>query len=310
MSLGFAERRLVFGGAPPGTPWGTLGAIVQAALAPEGYRVDIEAEASRGRCPGLVHAGRIAFGATQSLLTRWAFAATHEYAGRPPLPRLRVLATILMPAWLGVAVRAESGIADLSDIAARRLPVRVLGARGALFQRVLEHHGLSRAAIEGWGGAILTMPHAEADERPDWFRTGGVDVIMDNIYAAFTPEAAGWFDAAAFMNLRFLGLPAAAIDSIVRDLGGEPGVIPARLFRGIVAPLPSVYRPYQLIFGRDDMPDDFAYLLARALDRRRDLFRTTHIPFSYDPLVVARDHGIPLHPAALAYYREQRYVAG
>ena len=177
MSLGFAERRLVFGGAPPGTPWGTLGAIVQAALAPEGYRVDIEAEASRGRCPGLVHAGRIAFGATQSLLTRWAFAATHEYAGQPPLPRLRVLATILMPAWLGVAVRAESGIADLSDIVAALLPDLVLGARCALFQRVLQHHGLSRAAIDGRGGAILPMQHAESDERPEWFRTGGVDVI-------------------------------------------------------------------------------------------------------------------------------------
>lgn len=306
--MAFEDRKLVFGGAPPGTPWGTLGAIVRAALLPEGYDVRIEPEASRGRCPGLVASSAIEFGATQSLLTRWAFAGVHEFAGQPPLPRLRMLATIMMPAWLGVAVRAESGLLSLDDIATRRLPVRVLGARGILFQRILEHHGLSRAAIESWGGSFLAATHADTHARPDWFRTGGVDVIMENIYAAFTPEAAGWFDATAFMNLRFLALSDSLINAMVAEFGVEAGAIPARLFRGVDTPVPSVYRPYQLIFGRDDMPDDFAYRFARTLDRRRDLFRTTHMPFSYDCRTVARDHGIPLHPGALAYYREQGYA--
>ena len=305
---GFEDRSLVFGGAPPGTPWGTLGAIVRAALAPEGYVVRIEPEASRGRCPGLVNSGALPFGATQALLTRWAFDGTHEYAGRTPLRRLRVIASIMMPAWLGVAVRAEAGILNLSDIAAQRRPVTVLGARGALFERVLAHHGLSRAAIEGWGGSFRSMPHVPLDARPDWFRAGGIDVIMENIYAAFTPEAACWWDASAFMSLRFLPLADDLIATIVAELGGEPGEIPARLFRGVEAPVPSVYRPYQLIFGRDDMPDGFAYTLARALDRHRGLFRATHIPFSYDSRTVARDNGIPLHPGVIAYYRERGYL--
>ena len=72
-------------------------------------------------------------------------------------------------------------------------------------------------------------------------------------------------------------------------------------------PIPSVYRPWQLIFGRDDMPHDFVYLLAQALDTNRRLFRETHIPYSYDPAEVARDHGVPLHPGAEQYYRERGY---
>ena len=48
-------------------------------------------------------------------------------------------------------------------------------------------------------------------------------------------------------------------------------------------------------------------LLAQALDANRRLFRETHIPYSYDPDEVARDHGIPLHPGAEQYYRERGY---
>ena len=74
------------------------------------------------------------------------------------------------------------------------------------------------------------------------------------------------------------------------------------------APVASIYRPWQLIFGRDDMPDDFAYLLAKAYDDNRDAFRQTHIPYSYDSREVARDNGIPLHTGAERYYREQGYL--
>jgi uncharacterized protein len=305
--LSFDDRDLVFGGAPPGTPWGTLGAIVKAALEPEGYRIRIEPEASRGRCPGLVSAGTVHFGATQSLLTRWAYAGIHEFAEAGPLPRVRVIATIMMPAWLGIAVRAESGITDLSDIAARRMPVRVLGARGVLFGSILAHYGLSRGGIEGWGGRFLAMPYAPGAALPAWLRDGTLDAIMESIYAAYTPEACCWYEAAAHMNLRFLPLPETLIQAIVTRYGGAPGHIPFRLFRGVDAPVPSVSRPYQLIFGRDDMPEDFAYLLARTLDNKRELFRSTHIPFSYDSRVVAHDHGIPLHPGALRYYHERGY---
>ena len=68
--MGFSDKHLEFGGAPPGSPWGTLGAVAARALAPFGYNVHVEAEASMGRCPGLVHAGQLEFGANQSMTTR------------------------------------------------------------------------------------------------------------------------------------------------------------------------------------------------------------------------------------------------
>jgi TRAP-type uncharacterized transport system substrate-binding protein len=309
--MSFDDKRLIFGGAGPGTPWGTLGQITSRALEPLGYTVRIDPDASRGRCPGMVDAGTVDLGATQTLLVRWAYAGMHRFAAQGGLPRLRAIATIMFPAWLGVAARWESGITDLRQIAEQHLPVRVLGGAGDLYEPILAYYGLSRESIEAWGGRIL--PALAITPGPNYVvtphvRAGEVDVILENVYAAYTPEAAAFHEASILLNLRFLPLPEDLIQSICRDYGGEPGQIPYRLLRGVDRPVPSVYRPWQLIFGRDDMPAEFAYLLAQALDTNRHLFRETHIPYSYDPFEVARDHGIPLHPGAEQFYRERGYL--
>src|SRR5689334_14022141 len=100
--MSYADRQLTFGGAPPGSPWGTMGAVAARALQPHGYTVTVEPEASMGRCPGLVHAGKLEFGANQSMTTRWAHAGIRAYTSTGAMPRLRTLATIMMPAWFGV----------------------------------------------------------------------------------------------------------------------------------------------------------------------------------------------------------------
>jgi hypothetical protein len=222
-----------------------------------------------------------------------------------------VLATIMLPAWLAVAVRWETGIADLHQVRERQLPLRVLGGTGELFQPILAYYGLSRELIESWGGrfvpSLAQAPGPQYVTSPH-VRAGDVDLIMENIYGAYTPEIASLVEASVLLNLRFLALPDELIQSVCHGYGGEPGLIPYRLLRGIDRPVPSVYRPWQLIFGRDDMPEDFAYLLAKAYDDNHRLFRETHIPYSYDPREVARDNGIPLHPGAERYYRDRGYV--
>jgi len=311
--MSFDDKHLIFGGAGPGTPWGTLGEVTGKALASHGYDVRIEREASRGRCPGMLTQGLVDLGATQSIMTRWAYEGTHGYTKDGPYSRLRSIATIMHPAWLAVATRWDSGITDLSQIKERKIPVRVLGGQGEMFGAIWAHYGLSQELIESWGGRFLpTIVRATNGQGPygvsGWARSGEFDVIMENLYASYTPEAAAFHEAAALFSLRFHPLPDDLIQSICKNLGGEPGFIPYRLVRGVEAPTASVYRPEQLIFGRDDMPDDFAYLLAKSLDDNRNLFRETHIPYSYDSKTVAKDNGIPLHPGAARYYREAGYI--
>jgi TRAP-type uncharacterized transport system substrate-binding protein len=313
--MGFEDKQLAFGGAPPGSPWGTLGAVAARALEPLGYSMTVEAEASMGRCPGLVEAGKLEFGANQSMTTRWAYLGVKSYADGGAMPRLRTLATIMMPAWLGVGVRWETGITDLAQVRARQFPLRVLGGTLELFEPIWAYYGLSRQLIESWGGvfqpAARRAPGSPWVMAP-WVRTGEFDMIMEPLYAANTIEAAYWHEASVLYNLRFLELPAELIAGMCADLGlgAYPGHIPFRLIRGVDRPIRAVYRPLQGYLARDDMPDEFAYLFARGLDEGRALLRQTHIPFSYDEQTVAMDVGVPLHPGAARYYRERGFPLG
>jgi len=310
--MSFEDKRLVFGGAPPGSPWGTMGAVAAQALGPLGYAVTVETEASMGRCPGMVHAGALQFGANQSMTTRWAYAGIKAYAESGGMPRLRTLATIMMPAWLGIAVRWETGITDLDQVKQRQYPLRVLGGTRELFDPIWAYYGLSRQLIESWGGvfqpAARRAPGSPWVMAP-WVRTGEFDLIMEPLYAANTIEAASWHEASVLHNLRFLALPDDLLARMCADLGlgAYPGYLPFRLVRGVDRPVRALYRPLQGYLARDDMPDEFAYVFARALDDGRALLRQTHIPFSYDERTVAMDAGVPLHPGAERYYHERGY---
>jgi uncharacterized protein len=311
-SMGFGDKQLVFGGAPPGSPWGTLGAVAARALEPLGYSVSIEAEASMGRCPRLVHEGQLEFGANQSMTTRWAYLGIRSYRHAGAMPRLRTLATVMMPAWLGVAVRWEIGITSLAQVRERQYPLRVLGGGRDLFEPIWAYYGLSRELIESWGGVFQPPPRRAAGSQwtmAPWVRTGEFDLIMEPLYAANTIEACYWQEASILHNLRFLEFPEELVAQMCGELGigAYPGSIPFRLVRGVDRPIRTIYRPLQGYLARDDMPDDFAYLFARTLDQSRALLRQTHIPFSYDERTVAMDVGVPLHAGAAQYYREMGY---
>jgi TRAP-type uncharacterized transport system substrate-binding protein len=66
-------------------------------------------------------------------------------------------------------------------------------------------------------------------------------------------------------------------------------------------------RPNHLIYTRDDSPDDFAYLVAKALDEHRQLFQVQLEPWYYDP-DGGGQQGDSDTPGAMKYYRERGYV--
>ncbi len=88
----------------------------------------------------------------------------------------------------------------------------------------------------------------------------------------------------------------------------ELGTIPVGLYPGVVRPIPTVVRTGTVVYGRDDMPDDFAYAVAKAIDEQQDLLQWKHLPFSYNVHNVWKAYEVPLHPGAARYYRERGYM--
>ena len=324
-SASIRDKKPVFGGACRVCPWGAMAEVVQAAMKPYGYDVQIcyncnaidaprivgdartpppykpdpsvpEILAPRN-VPGL---GAIDFGAVAIEFLRSAYKGTGMYAKDKPRTNLRLIANIQDPTYVMVAAKAETGITDLAQIRQKRWPVRILIAGvGSDSASILAHFGLSRQAIEAAGGRVGNS--AEDREKFDVVIGAGGPMTT-------APEWRIWTEISQKFDLHFIELPDALLSKLATEGEQERGVIPAGLYRGIERPIPTVVRTGTVVYGRADLPDDFAYIVAKAMDEQQQLLQWRHLPFSYNVHTVWKGFEVPLHPGAARYYSEKGYM--
>jgi TRAP-type uncharacterized transport system substrate-binding protein len=310
---GWAVRRPVMAAAcPQACPWGELGDFVAEAMAPLGYEVILCRNCNRDRGPRLVATASVppeldALDARVGTTTRVAapvdFGVTAAgilaSAARRVYPDLRLIANIEDPTYLLVAVKAESGITDLSQIRARRLAVTILAGGGST--PVLEHYGITAEALATWGGSLGRAMGAGRDV--------DFDVIIDDLGSpAMNPESRQWPTLSQAYDLRFLDLPEELLDELASEPDYQRVTVKWGLLRGVDREIPTVGRSGEVVFGRADTPEQAAYDVARAIDEHRGALRWYVRPYSYDPDSVWRSQGVPLHPGAERYYREKGYL--
>jgi TRAP transporter TAXI family solute receptor len=199
-----------------------------------------------------------------------------------------------------VAAKAGTGISDLAQIRQKRWPVRILMAGiGADASGILAYYGLSRETIEAAGGKVGRTPDLETD----------FDVAIGGGGPMTTaPEWRIWTEISQKFDLNFLELPNGLLDKLAREGEQGRGTIPAGLYRGIDRPIPTVVRTGTVIYGRSDMPDGFAYTVAKAMDEQQQLLQWRHLNFSYNVRTVWKAYEVPLHPGAARYYKEVGYM--
>jgi uncharacterized protein len=308
----------VFGGSGPNAGWGSIGVIVREIMKLYDWDVQLcSACAGAERAARLVAAaavpaagpndppqpkGRLDFGATGAQYLWWAYQGTHGFAKDTEGPRkqLRLIANVQSPSYLVVAVKGDSGITDLGQIKEKRLPVHIftLMRDGDLALTILNYYGLTKEALESFGGSIGT---GAADRKAFDMMMGFA--AMDNM-----PEYEAWVDVTQRLDLKYLELPQELRTKLVRDFDWQEQKIPLGLFRGVDHPIPAVVRTGTVLYGRADMADDLAYTLAKALDEHQDLLQWSNVTYSYNPHTVWKAFGVPLHPGAERYYRERGYL--
>ena len=125
---------------------------------------------------------------------------------------------------------------------------------------------------------------------------------------ADTPEQRMWYEVSQLDDLVFFDLP----EPLLAKLAGQPGytraTAPIAFLRGVERPVPTVMRSTHVIYVRDDTPDRFSYIVAKALDEHQELFRMYGDPWYYDTRLVAKNTVIPLALGAARYYRERGYL--
>jgi len=320
---GFGTNRLVVASAcPEACPWGELGDFLQESLAPDGYEIILCRNCNRTEGPRIVGkaayppplvaddyehgtTGRIRakidFGITEALMLKWAYEGKYIYAADGPYSNLRLLAKIEDPTYLLVAVKPGLGINSLAEIRERRLPVKILADTQPSSMPVLEYYGLTREALESWGGSYVPIKDITPETE--------FDVVVSSLASpANNPESDYWTTITVAHQLKFLDLDQELIDSMVSGLDMVPVTARWGVLRGVDRAIRTVGRSGEVIFARDDMPDQVAYDIARAIDRERNNLIWFVRPYSLDPRTVGDGKGVPLHSGAARYYREQGYL--
>ena len=122
------------------------------------------------------------------------------------------------------------------------------------------------------------------------------------------PEWRVWTEISQKFDLHFIQLPDDLLAELARDGEEERGTIPPGLYRGVVRPIPTVVRTGTAIYCRADTPEDFAYIVAKAMDEQQQLLQWSHLNFSYNIHTVWKGYEVPLHPGAARYYKEMGYM--
>ena len=216
---GYAVKKPLFGGSGPTGPWGVVGEFVKESMKPYGWDIQLCLTCAGGpREARLVSAaavppkpaagstdpappnGPLDFGATATQFLWWAYQGTHDFAKDPGTPQkqLRLVATINDPSFMMIAVKADSGITDLAQIKEKRLPVRVLvlAQGGDTNAAILAYYGLSKEALESWGGKIIANNPAERQN---------VDVVV-GFGELVRPEYDPWIEITQRLDMKFLEL--------------------------------------------------------------------------------------------------------
>lgn len=327
--IGIAVHKPVFGGACKTCPWGVVADVVKNALEPYGHDVQVCYNCSQSDAPRIVGDaripeplpnvapgegyaavmppsyilpppnGRVEFGATSARNLIAAYHGTRAYARDGPRRQLRLLANISSPLYLIVAVTQSSGITDLAQLKDHKSPLKIV--IGNDFADVIfPYYGLSMDSLKAAGATFPAgvLPAGRS----------GADVIVYHGNLASSPEFNIWYEESQRQDLVYLQLPEDLLAQLAELPTYERRVIPVGLLRGLDVSIPTVARTGTVVYGRTDMSDSFAYLVAKALDEQQELFQWTIGNYMYIRQRVAKAGDVPLHPGAARYYRERDYL--
>jgi TRAP-type uncharacterized transport system substrate-binding protein len=230
---------------------------------------------------------------------------------KQPMP-IRAIAVI--PSWdqFVFAVRPETGLSQLEDIAARKSRLRIL-MRGTqdhslhqMFDDVAAAAGFSREDIARWGGEVQkrgSVPWPYTDTFKALVR-GEVDAIFDEAASAWVPQA---LDA----GIKVLPLAESTVQKL-EAMGYRRAVLPRAAYPKLPQDVLSLDFSGWTVFVHAEADAALVTAICTALDRRK-----ARIPWE-EPgdLPVERmareapdtPQTAPLHPAAESFWRSRGYL--
>ncbi len=278
---------------------------------------------------GLVDAGKYHFGITSpSWLAKMAAEGRGDigYGGR----KLALSAVCVLPHrdYLMFVVRRDLGIKSLQDIKDRQMPLKISTGPlhlnhsvGWATDAVLAEYGIKIEDFERWGGSAgdgdrnlnFMKEGPPRGDRVTKIRNGELDGIFDEGIMSRS-----WKDMADTVDLDFLPIDDAVLNSLERKYGMPRTMLPKGYFRGIDVDTPAVDFAGWMLYCHADLPDDLVYSAMLGLEEQcgqmETLFESQrpHQGLSDMPVDLSttwQDTHLPLHAGAAAFFRDRGYMS-
>ncbi|HMA14450.1 MAG TPA: TAXI family TRAP transporter solute-binding subunit [Kiloniellaceae bacterium] len=238
--------------------------------------------------------GRLESGFVQSDVAFWAYTGTYAFAAEGRQTTLRAIAN-LYPESLHIVVRRDRGIAEVADLAGKRVALDHAGSGTLVGARlVLRAYGLSETSFE--------VAYLKSDDAMERLVAGELDAFF--LIAGHPAAVVQW--AAEQVPIDLLPVAegqAAALAELNPFLRQD--TIPANTYVG-VGETRTLSVSAQWV-TREDVSASTIYGILRALWRSeaRDLLDRGHVKGRSIRLETAIEGlGIPLHEGAARFYRD------
>ena len=228
-------------------------------------------------------------------------------AGRSPFerafPDLRVGVANLTTNYLQCMVDRACPVYTLHEWlqgrALLRVPVDRVGTVDRMvFERTLQHFGVSAVDVEHWGSRLV--PAANYHEQLALYQAGAVDVLWQFMGIPSPAIQA----AHALRPLKAFALPPALIATL-ESLGWTAVYLPDGAYGIITEPVATVTMGTSLGFHAS-VPTDVVFAITRALCEHPERVRAIHpAARQFDPAQAPLQAGGPLHPGAERYFRNR-----
>lgn len=242
---------------------------------------------------------KAAFGLSQTDLAYAAFHGEGPFAAAGPDPKLRMLIALYPEAFTAI-VRADTGIRDFEDLHGRRIGIGKSGAGYGFTRDVVL--GFYRQSIPNPAHALEFGP---AEQNPA-LCNNQVDAI---IFQAGHPNGLTQ-EATAGCPTRLVRVAGPPIDRLLAAHAFYTAtIIPGGMYAGNPEDVPTI-GTRAILISSSSQPDRLAYAMVKAVVEHFDDFKRMHPALAGLKVqdIVPSEAVIPIHPGALAYYREAGLV--
>lgn len=243
-----------------------------------------------------VHEGKfdIGFSIADTTAAAWKGEGYFKQSGK--IDDIREVAA-LYPQGTHIVVWADSNINSIADLKGKRVSPGAKGLSSDVeFQRLLKAFGMSindvKVSYLGFDDAAQQM----------------IDGHLDAIAIIAPPPYAPVINVSSQRAIKLLAIPDDKIAEMVKYQGVQPYELPAGVYQGVNYPVKGIMSRCHLIV-RKDMPDDVVYNIVKSIAENFPRYKEVLAGMKFAKAEdMPTDVGIPLHPGALKYYREQGWI--